>query len=110
MEYLHSHRVCHRDIKPENILYALEDGLLKLIDFEVSTLERFNDSEMWTVTGSLFYKAPEMFSGSYTNKVDVWAVGIVVFELLHGHSPFARELLKDTIDEICHKEVTEYLR
>jgi serine/threonine protein kinase len=44
---------------------------------------------MWTATtGTLFYKAPEMFLGSYTNKVDVWAVGILAYELLHGRQPF----------------------
>ena len=55
---------------------------------------------MWTTTGTLFYKAPEMFLGSYTNKVDVWAVGIVGYELLHGHTPFVREYVDDTIHEI----------
>ncbi len=50
-----------------------------MIDFEVSSLQRPGEEDMWTVTGSLFYKAPEMFTGSYDNKVDVWAVGIVVY-------------------------------
>jgi serine/threonine protein kinase len=44
---------------------------------------------MWTSkTGTLFYKAPEMFNGSYTNKIDVWAAGIVAYELMHGKHPF----------------------
>lgn len=43
---------------------------------------------MWTATGSLFYKAPEMFQGSYDEKIDVWACGIIAFELLHGFLPF----------------------
>ena len=34
---------------------------------------------MWTVTGSLFYKAPEMFNGSYNQKVDVWACGVICY-------------------------------
>ena len=65
---------------------------------------------MWTVTGSLFYKAPEMFAGSYDNKVDVWAVGIVVYELLHGKPPFVKEFVNDTISEICNVSVETYMR
>lgn len=46
-----------------------------------------------------------MFRGSYTNKVDVWAVGIVIYELIHGHPPFAKEFVDDTIEEITNTPV-----
>lgn len=108
-EYLHSHGVVHRDIKPDNVLYEAEEGTLKLIDFGVSALERPGQADLWTVTGSLYYKAPEMFAGSYNNKVDVWAVGVVVYELLHGHTPFAREFLNDTVEGIRHTSIDECL-
>ena len=68
MAYLHSKKVCHRDIKPANILYdpyAAEHSGFKLIDYEISKFSKKECIEMWTVTGSLFYKAPEMFKGSY---------------------------------------------
>lgn len=81
-----------------------------MIDFEVSSLQRPGEEDMWTVTGSLFYKAPEMFTGSYDNKVDVWAVGIVVYELLHGRPPFMKEFVKDTIWQICNVPVESYMR
>jgi serine/threonine protein kinase len=59
--------VCHRDLKPDNILYESETGMLKLIDFGISKLiynkKKETKEKMWTVTGTIQYKAPEMFQG-----------------------------------------------
>ncbi len=55
---------------------------------------------MWTITGTLFYRAPEMFSGSYREGVDVWATGIVLYKLICGHTPFESEYLNETIKNI----------
>ena len=65
IEYLHEKLICHRDIKPENILYCEQTKQIKLIDFGISKkLVRRNAKEsMLTFTGTLFYKAPEMFTG-----------------------------------------------
>lgn len=52
---------------------------------------------MWTSTGSLLYKAPEMFKGSYNEKVDVWSCGIIAYEILHGHPPFTHEFTHECI-------------
>lgn len=46
---------------------------------------------MWTDTGSLFYKAPEMFSSGYNELVDIWALGIVAYELFTRKLPFYHE-------------------
>ena len=65
LKYLHSNKICHRDIKPENILYDHKNKIIKLIDFGVSKKveERGRKREMLTLTGTPYYRAPEMFEG-----------------------------------------------
>jgi serine/threonine protein kinase len=63
LTYIHSHGICHRDIKPENILYDEAEKNIKIIDFGISRklLNRGRRIEMLTITGTLYYRAPEMF-------------------------------------------------
>ena len=67
LDYLKNKRICHRDIKPENILYNQETDELKLIDFEIGHQNQSEDEEMelWSHSGSLWYRAPETFVGGY---------------------------------------------
>lgn len=96
--YMHSRGVAHRDIKPENILLA--DGDLKLADFGLAVLFEYNGKRKpcQTVCGSPPYMAPEVvpkggFSGRKTEEykgdvADIWSVGIVLFVLLVGNTPW----------------------
>ena len=84
-------------MKPANILFDLNaadkvEGF-KLIDYEICKVSKTEAIEMWTATGTLYYKAPEMFKGSYDEKIDVWSCGIVAFEILHGYPPFVYEYI-----------------
>ena len=99
--------VCHRDIKPENILYDPETGDMRLIDFELSRMKKYKRDEMdlWTRTGTLFYRAPESFSLGYGESVDMWAAGVLLFEMLTGSLPFASSSLGDAISEIRSKQI-----
>ena len=83
--YLHQKNIIHRDIKPENILID-HRGDVKLCDFGWSAVNRPSRK---TFCGTYEYMAPEIFeSKKYNHKVDIWSLGILLFELLHGFSPF----------------------
>ncbi|WP_407667087.1 serine/threonine-protein kinase [Myxococcus guangdongensis] len=86
----HASGVVHRDVKPDNVLVA-EGGPLKLADFGLAALE---DQERLTstgaVTGSLAYMAPERIdTGAFSPASDVYAVGVILFELVSGGTPHA---------------------
>lgn len=102
LAYLHKQDVVHRDIKPENILYDPVLRTIKLIDFGISRRIRRRGvlSEMWTITGTLYYRAPEMFSGGYGQGVDVWAAGVLLYRLVCGRTPFESEYHHETIQNI----------
>ena len=82
--YLHQKNIVHGDIKPENLLMN-KDGQVKLCDFGSASLfgqQRPN-------SGTLEYLAPESILGfSQNHKVDSWALGILLFEMITGAAPF----------------------
>lgn len=84
LEYLHSKRITHRDLKPANILLMSYEPLhIKMTDFGLAV---GRSNELTTFAGSLPYLAPEVHkkSRNYTNKVDMWSVGVVALWLAHG--------------------------
>ncbi|KAH7566019.1 hypothetical protein ACOSQ2_022572 [Xanthoceras sorbifolium] len=90
LEILHSRHIIHRDLKPENILLSGLDGdvVLKIADFGLScNLHPGKYAEK--VCGSPLYMAPEVLEfKKYDEKVDMWSVGAILFELLNGYPPF----------------------
>ncbi|GIL81253.1 hypothetical protein Vretimale_1183 [Volvox reticuliferus] len=99
LAYLHSHGICHRDIKPENILFN-DQWMLKIADFGVSI--NLNEERAVTRAGTIDYMAPEVTrcplkaepnenkdnaSLAYTSAVDIWAAGVLSYELLVGFTP-----------------------
>lgn len=91
VNYLHSKNVVHRDIKPENILITNKDNFkdlnIKIIDFNVATVKV--DRNLRGITGTTDYMAPEVFSGVYNEKCDLWSCGIVLYLMVTGNLPFA---------------------
>lgn len=89
--YMHSKGACHRDIKPENIMYCPEAEKIKLVDFELAKKLKYHEDEfgMLTKTGTLAYRAPETFKTLYKEKIDLWAVGVVAYQLFTGRLPFS---------------------
>ncbi|XP_061987757.1 serine/threonine-protein kinase ATG1t isoform X1 [Populus nigra] len=90
LKILQSHHIIHRDLKPENILLSGKesDVVLKIADFGLSR-RVLPDNYVETVCGSPFYMAPEVLQFQrYDYKVDMWSVGVILFELLNGYPPF----------------------
>lgn len=95
--YCHSNNVAHRDLKPENILVDVKkDGHIKVIDFGTSHHFTQEDSQMHEVFGTPYYIAPEVFTGNYNEKCDMWSIGVILFVMLSGAPPFRA----DTDDEV----------
>ncbi|OMJ80932.1 hypothetical protein SteCoe_18693 [Stentor coeruleus] len=88
IEYFHKKGVIHRDIKLENVLLAFEDTLqVKIGDFGNACHFSFCKKSTG-IFGSAFYLAPEVLAGPYTEKVDIWSCGIMLYILLTGKAPY----------------------
>ncbi|CEJ53776.1 Putative AGC/PKA protein kinase [Penicillium brasilianum] len=85
LEYLHSHQIIYRDLKPENLLLD-RHGHLKITDFGFA---KDVPDITWTLCGTPDYLAPEVVSSKgYNKSVDWWSLGILIFEMLCGFTPF----------------------
>jgi serine/threonine protein kinase len=84
IRFLHDNNITHRDIKPENVFK--KDGIYKLGDFGFATTKKIMDN----YAGTPLYMAPELNDDdlAYDNKVDIWALGCVFYEMLFGVVPF----------------------
>ena len=100
VEYLHLHTpaIIHRDIKPENILLDSK-GRVKLTDFGWSNYESAADeAPRKTVCGTLEYLPPEMIEDrSHGTTVDIWCLGVLLYEMLVGFTPFKSQTKKSML-------------
>ena len=85
--YLHKNHIVHRDLKPENMLYDNEGKTIKITDFGTA-IELHPPKKLTLVVGSPFYMAPEVITGDYDEKCDVWSCGVILYILLCGSPPF----------------------
>lgn len=104
LEFAHQKKVIHRDIKPENILLKIKlDGWDALLsDFGISAIASKAKVNSMGLTGSPAYMAPEQFYGQFSIASDLYAVGILLYELIVGERPFngtPKDLLKAHLSE-----------
>ncbi len=92
LEHAHSHDIVHCDLKPENILLNLESGgwVARIADFGIARLsQEIGSADQVGGTGSPAYMAPERLYGQYSYASDLYAVGVLLFELVVGQRPFS---------------------
>mmetsp|Transcript_22324 Transcript_22324/g.25383 ORF Transcript_22324/g.25383 Transcript_22324/m.25383 type:complete len:412 (-) Transcript_22324:1774-3009(-) len=89
LNYLHSQGIVHRDLKLENFLFSdqTEESNLKMIDFGLSKHFQFGEVHHEAV-GTPYTVAPEVIKGSYDERCDIWAIGVIAYLLLSGDPPF----------------------
>src|SRR6266536_1990944 len=124
----HNAGIVHRDIKPENIMLR-PDGYVKVLDFGIAKLAESAFEEatadrqrpmtligtiLGSVLGTVRYMSPEQACGERVNQSsDIWSLGVVLYEMVTGHVPFAGDTPRETMTSVLEKEpppLTSYVR
>jgi serine/threonine-protein kinase len=108
MTRVHRLGILHRDLKPENVLLTL-DGSAKLTDFGIAYLTGRNGlTQDGSVLGTVHYLSPEALSGEPLDaRSDVWAFGVVLFEMLAGRTPFSGEMIARIVMSVMTDRVPD---
>jgi serine/threonine-protein kinase ULK/ATG1 len=86
-KYLHANGIIHRDLKPANIL--VKNGGCKISDFGLAKNMTHN-AIMKSIVGTPLYMSPQLLNGTkYTSKSDLWSIGLIYYEMLHGQTPWS---------------------
>lgn len=105
LQFLHENRIVYRDLKLDNLLLDAE-GYVKLADFGLCKEGMGYGDRTGTFCGTPEFLAPEVLTEtSYTRAVDWWGLGVLLFEMLVGESPFPGDDEEEVFDSIVHDEV-----
>ena len=110
VDYLHSVKgIVHRDLKPENFMIKIDSNnrpKIKLIDFGFATYIPKNGEKIREYLGTREYAAPEILEESgYTEKVDEWAIGVIMYNMLTGYEPFKGNTPSEIKDSVLYAKI-----
>ena len=106
IKYCHEAKIVHRDLKPENILFENpdKDSKLKILDFGTSQSHR-NPKKTEGFARPCYYTSPEAIDKDYTDKCDVWSLGVILYIMLCGYPPFYAKTSTETNEKIKKAQV-----
>ena len=106
---LHGQSIVHRDLKPENIF--LDEGYIKIGDYGLAKHISISQAGRQTINlGTVHYMAPEIATGVYDHRVDVYALGVLLFEMLTGEAPFlGKDMYEIALQHVSAKPDTKKL-
>ena len=105
LHYLHSNRIIHRDMKPQNILIGSQ-RVVKLCDFGFARAMSSNTMVLTSIKGTPLYMAPELVQEQpYNHTVDLWSLGVILYELFVGQPPFYTNSIYSLIQKIVRDQI-----
>uniref|UniRef100_A0A671RH19 protein kinase C n=1 Tax=Sinocyclocheilus anshuiensis TaxID=1608454 RepID=A0A671RH19_9TELE len=105
LEFLHQNRIVYRDLKLDNLLMD-SDGFVRIADFGLCKEGMGHGDRTSTFCGTPEFLAPEVLTDSmYTRAVDWWGLGVLIYEMLVGESPFPGDDEEEVFDSIVNDEV-----
>jgi serine/threonine-protein kinase ULK/ATG1 len=103
---VHRKKIIHRDVKPANFL--IHKGVVKIADFGFArVVDSVNEKAILTFLGSPLYMAPQVLAKEeFSSKCDVWSLGVTIYEILYGKTPFTAKNPKELLERLRNEQLT----